>query len=288
MQLATARDDPGLIDGAYTSFSAWLQIVQGLGSPFIEQEASGWDLLAQALNTAVDRAYESCVQGRDPAQAGQMRRWAAWARTRPQLAGRVAASSYEDKANRCLFFTLDFASAITFTAGLEVMSFQVSATGVPVSLETNAVFPVSATLRLLNFRAGAPEGCSVTNDVHVVKPFVISSGKLVWGPPDNGKQDIVDVDLVIKPGEIAGSYTWTCPGPPGSPPLVQVFPIEAATGGVLEGGFAIGHLADADASGGGFHIRAWTMARSVFARKAYATGEPIAESTTFELKHAPR
>ena len=198
---------------------------------------------------------------------------------------------------RAADYLLDFETTITSDHGIDLncpavgmcdylFTMHLRAHGVPVPFSTDA-FPVSAPLRLLEFKTGVPTNCSVSYNVHPTNPFRILSGKLDWTTRD-GREEVSGVELVIDTGDIGGSYALSCPGSSGTFSLD-----DDPNVGWLSGNFLRLHFNDVvnivDPSRFGFRIASWDMAQgSALAQKTFTQHiADLTETTTLTLRRAP-
>lgn len=281
MDTAESLAESGDIDSVtpgLEAFLAWERQMQVLGSDMLQAErAALWQQAARIVDKVRRNMRDRCFNQHDLSMAVRLM---AAARQFALLGNSAAAAQAVEDAKKCLTFKLDFETVLITNGGFKISEMHVRALGVPLRLGLDATFPVTQPIELLLYTGEAPGDCSYSADVHVTRPFLVNSGRLVFSIRE-GKWEVTDVELNIEPGDLAGSYTWHCP-----PGFTQVFPVPD---GYLGGTFNLVHLGDIDRAVGGVRIVGWDMIRgSVYARKTYSqTAEPVTERTTFDLKHAP-
>ena len=280
MDTAEALADKGDIDSVEPGLQAyltWERQMQLLGFEGLEAaRAALKDQWFRILDKVVKNMRDRCVDKHDlsmvPRLVGMARQFA--------LLGGDDERAL-DFAKKCATFKLDFETTITIgDAGTTAWAYHVRTLGVPVILFLDVGLPVVKALELLSFDSDPLPSCSFDGSgVHPTDPFEVNSGRLV-ATPRAGKLEITDVELVIRMGDLGGSYVWHCPDG-------DVGYISIPDGG-LGGFFHLFHISEFVAEG--ILVSDWDMlGGSDYARKTYSqTIEGGTEQTTLILKHTPK
>lgn len=184
---ATGADDAS-VDGAIHEFTSWLDIVQLSGfddklqanDELRAKTNKGFDLAAEALKSASDKAYASCVSNKDPSAAARLFRWYALTELMPLDHRKdISAQTILDHAKQCVNFELKITSEFNGPDGekstasgsvilsidddltisgegkIEQTSFQVNDSSGPCTAAAPVIFPIKVPGVIFNISADA-------------------------------------------------------------------------------------------------------------------------------------
>jgi len=274
LKAATGADDAS-VDGAIHEFMSWLVMVQmfGLDDELQAETNKGFDLTAEALKSASDKAYASCVNNKDPAAATRLFRWYALTELMPfDRRKDISAQTIFNHAKQCVNFELRITSEFINDQGQK----STASGSVLLSIDDDLIISGEGKIEQTSFQVNDSSG-PCTAAAPVIFPIKVP------GVGFDAYAEVPGVSVLFELGESENKPSYDCP-----------FGYQHLTlhGHYFSWVYDFYDAHESERIGDlGYLVKDFAIFGSggTYAKKIYSgtTGD-LSEQTTFELLHHPK